>query len=515
MAGILRTGLVFMSLFIAAIILFVFMPSPSHSEIHRWKDENGHWHFSDSLTREDTDPDISESEKPDWETDRTSTVRQTVKESPAKNKDVNEASGPDKQAPPSVPPATKVKAANKVPAAAGTNKAPSAPPVKAKDVKKASGPDKQVAPSVPPAAKSKAANGTPAGAAPRPSSVKNEDVKKASGPVKQVKPSEIPATKDKTTNEASAAVKAPNLPEKIEESSDAPVTANRGQSSPTRSEKALAQRDDLSSIDSVTGGMLWKVRKGKGRSSYLLGTIHSSDRRVVRLRPAVARALDRSERFVMEMIPDTSALRLFGITMVFNDGRSLQSVLDQDLYDQVVKAMADYGLPELAIRNMKPWVIMAMLSMPKPGNEPILDLVLHQEAVSAGKATAGLESAKEQLAVFEGLSLEDQVRLLEMTLAQLPEMPKMMAQLLQAYIDDDLKRIARIAAGYKNQGDDALMERFSHRLNDARNVRMVNRMASYLKMGNSFIAVGAMHLPGPTGLIELLRQEGYTVSPVQ
>lgn len=201
--------------------------------------------------------------------------------------------------------------------------------------------------------------------------------------------------------------------------------------------------------------------------------------------------------------------------MIFTDGRDLATVLGPELYERVTDAMSGYGMPEMVIRTLKPWAIMAMLSMPKPSSDPILDLVLHQRAIDAGKPAAGLESAQEQLSILDGLTLNEQISLLKTTLDQLPAIPKMTQQLLQAYINDDLGQIVQIEKQYKDQNSSAVMKKFYNRLNTARNLRMVERMQTYLQQGNSFIAIGALHLAGPEGLVALLRQKGYTVSSIR
>lgn len=264
----------------------------------------------------------------------------------------------------------------------------------------------------------------------------------------------------------------------------------------------------------VHEGMLWRISRSGTVPSYLLGTIHSADPRVVHLRPAVQRALDRSDRFVMEMQMNANALLTIGSSMMMTDGKDLEALLGSDLYGQVVTAMAGYGYPETAVRHLKPWVVMALLSMPKPSDKPVLDMVLYQRARNAGKPTAGLESAQEQLAVFEGLSEADQIALLKMTIAQLPALPGLFDQLIRAYAADDLPGVARLAADYASQGATGAVKRFVLRLNDERNRRMADRMIPYLQQGNSFIAVGALHLAGPTGLIHLLRARGYDAAPV-
>ena len=103
----------------------------------------------------------------------------------------------------------------------------------------------------------------------------------------------------------------------------------------------------------------------------------------------------------------------------------------------------------------------------------------------------------------------------EVLLAHLPALPRMFDQLVQAYAADDLKSIADLAEEYQSGGDTGAVQRFTRRLNDERNHRMVARMAPYLEQGSSFIAVGALHLAGPAGLLQLLRANGYTVTSIQ
>jgi len=262
-------------------------------------------------------------------------------------------------------------------------------------------------------------------------------------------------------------------------------------------------------------GLLWRIRTSDQKASYLLGTIHSEDPRVTRLKPAVADALDGCDRFVMEMILDTQAFMQFGATMMLEQGTDLETLVGKDLYNRAVSALADYGMPEAVIRRFKPWVVIAMLSMPKSAGGLILDMVLYQRATSQGKPASGLESAQEQLAVFEGLSLQDQIELLEMTLKQQSSQAQVFEQLIEAYAADDLNRIATIAKLDHRQAQIESARNFMVRLNDDRNRRMVQRIIPYLEKGNSFIAVGALHLAGPQGILSLIRQNGYSAESVR
>jgi uncharacterized protein YbaP (TraB family) len=261
-------------------------------------------------------------------------------------------------------------------------------------------------------------------------------------------------------------------------------------------------------------GLLWRIHAAGKQPSYLLGTIHSTDDRVTRLRAAVADALDGCDRFVMEMKLDTAAFMQLGTSMMLAPGTDLESLIGRRLFNQVIQAMASHGMPDTVVRQLKPWAIIAVLSMPQRSGGLILDMVLYQRAAGQGKPASGLESAGEQLAVFEGLSLQDQIELLEMTLKSLPSQPQMFEQLIEAYAADDLDRITDIARLNNEQSRLASARRFMTRLNDDRNRRMVQRIGPYLEQGNSFIAVGALHLAGPRGILALIRQNGYTTEPV-
>jgi len=261
-------------------------------------------------------------------------------------------------------------------------------------------------------------------------------------------------------------------------------------------------------------GLLWRI-SGSDRPSYLLGTIHSDDPRVTRLKPAVARALDNCDRFVMEMEMDASVFLQFGTAMMLDANQDLETILGSPLFARTVSAMAQRGMPETVVRRLKPWVAMAMLSMPQSGGGPILDMVLKQRAQAGGIQTSGLETAAEQLAVFDALSMQDQIDLLAMTLDRLPQLPSFFEQLIKAYAADDLDRMMQISKKAMSGAPSQAISRFMQRLNDDRNQKMAQRVLPYIQQGNSFIAVGSLHLAGPNGLLAILAQRGYTAEPIR
>jgi uncharacterized protein YbaP (TraB family) len=94
------------------------------------------------------------------------------------------------------------------------------------------------------------------------------------------------------------------------------------------------------------------------------------------------------------------------------------------------------------------------------------------------------------------------------------EIPRMFADLKAAYLDRDLARLVKVSDDSMRDNNQRLVEDFNRKLITERNHRMVQRMQPLLKEGQQFIAVGALHLPGEEGLLQLLNDQGYSVTAV-
>lgn len=261
-------------------------------------------------------------------------------------------------------------------------------------------------------------------------------------------------------------------------------------------------------------GLLWKIERAGQAPNYVFGTIHSEDPRVLNLPKPVQGVFDSSKIFVMEALLDESALLAMSSAMLFNDGRNLQQVLSPATYAKALAAMSAYGLPEIALQLMQPWAVAITLGTPKPQTGLVLDLSLMQQAMAQGKRTAGLETAQEQIGIFAKLALSEQIIMLEDVLKQLPTLQQTFAKLHQAYLARDLAGLERLSLEQQALGNRALGQKLMLQLIDQRNQRMVARMEPYLKSGQAFIAIGALHLPGEAGVLSLLAKKGYRVSVV-
>jgi len=260
-------------------------------------------------------------------------------------------------------------------------------------------------------------------------------------------------------------------------------------------------------------GLLFRLEQPGVMPSHLFGTMHSDQPEVVRLAEPVSTAFDGSGTLALEMEMGAETMMAAMTAMVYSDGRELREVIGDGLYKRAVEAVALRGMPEMAIRHYKPWAVLTILSMPPPTTGQFLDLVLYQSALTQGKPVVGLETAQEQIAVFEGFSEAEQVAMLKETLDTQHRLDQMFEELTAAYLQRDLAGLMALNDQY-GPADPGLEGRVQEQLIDRRNRLMVQRMLPLLKKGRAFIAVGALHLPGEGGILSLLSAQGYRVTRV-
>ncbi len=256
-------------------------------------------------------------------------------------------------------------------------------------------------------------------------------------------------------------------------------------------------------------GLLWEVRARAAPPSYLFGTLHSDDRRVVALPVEVEDALARSRRFALEVELTPGAVAELGQRMLLAPGESLEQLLPDEGWRRLHAAGAARGLSLHVLRRMQPGAVPRTLSAPPRLGGATLDVVLQQRARRAGAEVFGLESVAEQVAVFEAFERAEQLAMLSHTLNNLRLISRGVDELIDAWLARDLAAMQAQVEDHVRLGDEALNRRFLRELLDKRNERMFERMRPSLREGGTFVAVGALHLPGEGGLLERLHAAGF------
>lgn len=268
------------------------------------------------------------------------------------------------------------------------------------------------------------------------------------------------------------------------------------------------------SAKKFTRGLLWRIERGDTEPSYLFGTIHTGDPRVTTLPPPVQETFDQASSFTMELITGGEGVITLAEAMYFNDSQTLSNLLGAERYADTREKLIKRGLSVTDLDRKKPWAVIITLSMPKPELSLPLDLRLQWQAVRQGKPVYGLESVKEQIAIFNDIPLEDQIRILDDSLTISGQTDEYIEALIQAYVARDLASLMRLVNNFRPKQDAEAYNAFMERLLKRRNFIMADRMLPRLQEGNAFIAVGAGHLAGEQGLLRLLELKGYRLTSI-
>jgi uncharacterized protein YbaP (TraB family) len=260
-------------------------------------------------------------------------------------------------------------------------------------------------------------------------------------------------------------------------------------------------------------GLLWKVARPGHEPSYLFGTMHVGDEEIVNLPPQVGKVFDSSDSLVVEATMDGSSALEFSRLMFYEDGTLLRDLIGSELFDMTATLLARYGIPTEAAMVIKPWAVFLTLSMPPPQGRLPLDMVLTLRAQARGAPVHGLETLREQADLVSGLPIGDQIELVKETVCNYDLLQADLREMKRMYLARDLGGLMAMTDKYEMTSE-RRYRWLTEELLWKRNERMARRMAPRLAEGNSFIAIGALHLPGKRGLLSLLEAEGYEVSPV-
>lgn len=267
----------------------------------------------------------------------------------------------------------------------------------------------------------------------------------------------------------------------------------------------------LSFPASAGQGLVYSVQRDGGPSSYLVGTMHSEDARVTALIDHFTPLIEEVEIVAVEMVPDAVTLLAVGAATLLPADQSLRALVGEDQFGALSEAASDLGLSPDVLNRLKPWAAAVTLGMPASRTGRFLDMEIYLLALQLQRRIVGLETAAEQLAVFDGMAPEVQLILLAEMIKNAPQMPKQLEELTAVYLGGNLELIDQFARAQYAGMPDSIMRWFDDRLLDQRNERMLNRLLQLLDGASVLVAVGAMHLAGDTGLVAGLRRLGFRV----
>ena len=261
-------------------------------------------------------------------------------------------------------------------------------------------------------------------------------------------------------------------------------------------------------------GILWRVERSGLEPSYLLGTAHVSNPEVVDFRPELVRVLTEVDSISLELdLAPANQMRMAG--MLVTPGGNLESQIGSSYFVSLMEEMGKMQIPAEVVQMFKPWAAALAISLPADHNpSQAMDMLIYQFALLNNKSIHALETIEEQVAAFENIPLAQQIVFLKLTIDQLPKRDELYRRVLDAYLASDLGLLMKLNDESIAVADKEFIQMFMESLVYRRNRNMLEGIGPRLVEGNALVAVGALHLPGNKGLLSLLRNEGFTLSPV-
>jgi uncharacterized protein YbaP (TraB family) len=256
--------------------------------------------------------------------------------------------------------------------------------------------------------------------------------------------------------------------------------------------------------------LLWRISgKGLTQPSYLFGTMHVKDKRAFGFSDSVMLAIKNTSAFALEVQPDTLIKTMFNQLGSRDSLRSLRKWLSPAEYAKLAKRFKQKKGYDMG--NIDPMSLEAAMrpEYDKPGDKTaVVDAYLYGVAQGLGKNIYGLENTTEQFDSYFGLRSNIKERVKDLVDEDKVSDVKYL---------DAIETMIRLYSAGNLDNMKAFMS--DEQLNDneliARNKVMFNSIINRIPNQTMFSAVGAAHLPGGHGLIALLRNAGYTVTPVK
>lgn len=277
---------------------------------------------------------------------------------------------------------------------------------------------------------------------------------------------------------------------------------------------ATKKRSIVNKTYENVNSLLWEISgNGLKQSSYLFGTIHIIGADDYFLENHVVESLQQSSMFVTEV--DLANLAgLNPMDMMIPGDSSLSDFMEEAEYEKVKQFYIDQldigeKTFEFSFSKMLPMMSQQAVMLKGFGDKTkSYEMELSKIAETNNLETMGLESLQDQIDVFKNIPMDQQISMLMQTVDSLDKATAELNNLVAYYKKQDINGLARLMNTSSSSSD--LMENKDALLVN-RNSNWIPIIDSLVQTKKSFIAVGAAHLPEQTGVIQLLRDKGYTV----
>ena len=283
--------------------------------------------------------------------------------------------------------------------------------------------------------------------------------------------------------------------------------------SPLAHAQKVAKASKSAPAAAAPKALLYEISGNKlAKPSYVFGTIHLLCAADLKLSENVQKAVGNSQQVALELDMDNPTMgeEMRGLLML-PAGQTVQGCMTKEEY----AAVSDYyttqlQMPFAQMGTMKPFILASLL-YPKMLGCPVgsYEMSLVEVAKAKNMEVIGLETVADQMGLFDKIPCDKQARMLSDMVTKRAEAQQEFTDLLKLYQAQDVEGLLKMSLDSKFG-----MKEYEALLLTDRNKRWIPLMAQQAASKPTFFAVGAAHLGGPSGVLALLRQQGYQVKPV-
>jgi uncharacterized protein YbaP (TraB family) len=258
--------------------------------------------------------------------------------------------------------------------------------------------------------------------------------------------------------------------------------------------------------------LLYEIKSKDGQhTSYVFGTIHLMPKEKFNIDSTLTAAFNSSSMIAMEVDLNMDLAQKIELAKetILPEGKTLRDICTAAQYQLIYTYAVDSnGMSKKKFKRysrLKPFFFSSVMLQESIENTKSYELEFGEMAKKRSKKTMGLESIQVQMQTINTVSLEDQVRMLIDGMNQTQSYDAMLSNYLSESIDALYSDIITESEGFPD-----FVENFLNK----RNTQWIPVITDQIERENTFIAVGAGHLPGPNGVLALLRAKGYSLTPI-
>jgi uncharacterized protein YbaP (TraB family) len=262
----------------------------------------------------------------------------------------------------------------------------------------------------------------------------------------------------------------------------------------------------------IENALLWQV-SGQGLSSpsYVYGTVHIICKEDFQFSGTLKEKFREAKNIYLELDMDDPNMMMKMASLSMMKGQSMKDLMSPADYTYLSAYVKDsLGMPMMLFNKMKPITLMSLLytkALPCSASESYEQTMVAM-AKQQKKDIKGLEKIEDQMAVFDKIPDSVEAKMILDMIKNMPEQKAQFAQMVAAYKKEDLKSLSNAMS------ESPEWKGFEDIMLTNRNKNWIPVMETAMKESTTLFAIGAGHLYGKEGVINLLRLAGYTVTPV-